>query len=327
MKVNFKLLLIFFLLTVSFSHAQDSSRTEQERIDKANEILKLAREAVYQRTKMAEVKSLSLKDAGTNVFESTTKVEGRTQPQVVKFQRGIEESIAIRLFDKINLTTFNFNPDISPAENYTKVEDILSGNQVSRQTDTIANGKAVETDKIPNVPNMPASVKKQLIERLEKRTTTTKEEILRTASNRLFPLLLDTTWMNGKPLMYIGRADAGDTRADILEVKTDTGRRTRYFFDEHTHLLLMMTDEVSRGDLSSKVSAHYSDYQLVDGLMIAKKINTEMETTDEKEIEVKGKTLKASNKSKTIREMNVREFKVNPKSKPELFAVKEGNAN
>lgn len=327
MKLDIRLLLIFFLATISVSNAQESSVTDERRIDRANEILLQAREAVYKKIKMADVKSLSLKGAGVNLVESSTKVDGRGQPQVVKFRRGIEESIVASLFDKINLTTLHFNPDISPAENYTKVEDVLSGDRASRRTDTITNGKAVDMDKIPDVPNMPESVRRQMKESIEKRTKTTREEILRTASGRLFPLLLDTTWMNGRPLIYIGKADTGGARADILEVKTDTGRQTRYYFDEKTHLLLMMTDEVSRGNLSSRLSSYFSDYQLVDGLLMAKKIYTETETTDEKEIEMAGKVLKASNKTRTIREIDVKEFKLNPKSKPGVFAARGGDAN
>jgi hypothetical protein len=323
MKHRFSLLLIFFLLTAGVSHAQDSHGTEGERIARANEILGQARAAVYQKIKVSDVKSLSLKDAGVNLVESATEVSGRGRPQVVTFRRGIEVSIVVGSPDNINHTTRHFNPDVSPSENYTRIEDVLSGEQAARRTDTITQGRAFDEDKMPDVPGMPESVKKQLRERIEKRTKTTREEILGAAAGRLFPVLLDTAWMNGKPLIYLGKADAGGTKADILEVKTNTGRQTRYFFDEKTHLLLMMTDEVSRGGLSSRVASYFSDYQLMDGLLVAKKINTETETTDEREIEVKGKRLKASNKTKTIKEVSVREFKINPKSKPGASAVKD----
>ncbi|MGI9036161.1 MAG: hypothetical protein ACR2GD_09000, partial [Pyrinomonadaceae bacterium] len=66
------------------------------------------------------------------------------------------------------------------------------------------------------------------------------------------------------------------------------------------------------------------DYQLVDGLMIAKKINVETESSSgEREMEIMGKKIKMSSKGKTITETIVKDFKINPTFKPETFAIKE----
>lgn len=327
MRFKVVLLLAILLAAVAVSHAQEASGPNEERVARADEILSQARAAVYQKVKAAEVKSLSLKDEGINAVESTTNVDGRTRPQVVKFRRGVEQTLDVGQFDKLNLTTVYFNPDLAPAENYTKVEDTLSGEQASRSTHTIVNGRESDADRLPNLPAMPESVKAQLKESAARRTRTTKDEILRTASARLFSLLLDAAWLNGRSLAYVGKAEAGGGRADVLEVQASTGRQTRFFFDENTHLLLMMTDEVSRGGLSSKASTYFSDYQLMNGLLVARKIYAEAETTEEKEIEVTGKKLRASNVTRTVREIRVTECKVNPKFKPGTFAVKGGGAN
>lgn len=85
----------------------------------------------------------------------------------------------------------------------------------------------------------------------------------------------------------------------------------------------MITDEISKGGTSAKTTQYFSDYQLVDGLMIAKKINVETESSGSQEMEIMGKHTKFSSKGKTISETIVKEFKINPKFKPETFAVKE----
>ena len=133
--------------------------------------------------------------------------------------------------------------------------------------------------------------------------------------------------------MYLGKAQAGDKRADILEyVPTDKEKaqqkkhqatgKARLFFDEEAHLLLMMTAELLVKKSKVKVKYFFSDYEEVDGLLIAKRINTEAITSNDEGVEILGKkTVRGS--SKTTSEMVLKKFKINPTFKKGTFEVKK----
>lgn len=311
----------FLSLTVnSQTLDKDNSRSE-----KAKTILKLAQEAIYRDAKIENVKAIQLKSSGTSVMDSTNQIEGESQPRLSSLKQTLEENISIEFDDKISQTTTSFSVDKNPIENFTKVKTTLSGDKFNSNTDTVTDGKRLDWDDLLNSPYIPESVKKQMKEMQENaKKAITKESIQKGVSSRLFPILLDMKLMSDVTFVFIGKAEAGNNKADILEIETNTGRQTRYFFDEKTHLLLMVTDEISKDGKSSKTSTYFSDYQIFDGILVAKKVNTETESSVENmEVEIMGKKQKISTKLKTITETILTEFKINPKFKPETFVVNE----
>lgn len=297
---------------------KDNLRTE-----KAKTILKLAQDAIFQKLKRETVKSVQIKTDGTTELEISSKNEGDTQPRVTNSRQTMEENISVEFDERMNQSLFSYDTDKNPAENFSKIETLLSGEKFSYKSDTIRDGKRLDMEAIFNSPFMPESMKKQMKETMEK-SKPTKESFQKSLFTKLFPMFLDMNWMKDKIFVYIGKAEAGDKRADILEVETDTGRQTRYFFDEKTHLLLMITDEISKDGKSSRTTTYFDDYQFFDGLLVAKKVNTEMESSVENmEMEIMGKKMKVSNKSKMISETLIKEFKINPTFKPDTFAIKE----
>ncbi|MGI8469686.1 MAG: hypothetical protein ACR2N3_14675 [Pyrinomonadaceae bacterium] len=321
MKKNFYLLLILFL---SFQTITAQDLPDKARIDRANEIISQARQAVYQKVKREDIKSLYLQTNGTTAMESVTQIEGDKEPRETKLRQTLESNTSVELADKAKQEVLSFDAAKNPAENHTKIESLVNGEKFSQTTDMIMDGKAIDMNAIFNAPFMPESLKKQMKEAMEK-AKPTKEKIQKSISEQLYTVLLSPLWGDDKVFVYVGKAEAGaGARADILEIESDTGRQTRWFFDEKTHLLLMITDEISKGGISAKTTQYFSDYQPVDGLLIAKKINVETETSSEpREMEIMGKKMKMSGKSKMVSEMIVKDFKINPKFKPETFAVKE----
>ncbi|MBX7171244.1 MAG: hypothetical protein K1X72_09810 [Pyrinomonadaceae bacterium] len=272
---------------------------------------------------MGTIKTIQVKSSGTSVMDSTNRIEGESQPRLSSVKQTIDENILLEFDDKISRTTTSFSANKNPIENFTKIEGVLNGDKFSFKTDLISDGKRIDMNAIFNSPFMSESMKKQMKEAQEK-AKPTKESFQKSVLTELFPILLNMNWMKDKKFIYIGKAEAGEKRADILEIETDTGRQTRYFFDEKTHLLLMITDEISKDEKSSKTTTYFDDYQLFDGLLVAKKVNREIESSLENmELEVMGKKRKMSSKSKMVSETLIKEFNINPTFKPDAFTVKE----
>ena len=314
------------LLLTSFCQiyrAQNSTEKDKARIDRANEIIGQARQAVYQKAKREDIKSLYLQTDGTTATESVMQIEGDKDPRETKMRQTLESSVSVDLTDKAKQEIFSYMSDKNPSENHSKIESLINGEKFSQTTETIVDGKAFDMNSFFNLPFVSEKDKKQMKEAMEK-AKPTKESIQKGIAEQLYTVLLSSLWGDDKVFVYIGKAEADNVRADILEIESATGRQTRWFFDEKTHLLLMITDEISKGEISAKTTQYFSDYQLVDGLMIAKKINIEMESAiGDREMEVMGKKMKISGKTKNITETIVKDFKINPTFKPETFAVKE----
>lgn len=322
--MNKKILQVLFVsFSVVLTINSQTIKKDSQRYDKAKAIIEQSQKAIYQNIKKENVKSLYLKTEGTSAIESVTQIEGISNPQETKSRQVTDSDISVELKDKISQKTFSYDEAKNSIENYSKIESVINGEKFSQNMETIIDGKAVDSNAMLNAPYVPESVKKQLKEAMEKNKPT-KETVKKNISEQLFAILLTSLLSSDKVFAYIGKAEANDRRADILEIESDTGRQTRYFFDEKTHLLLMITDEIAKGGMSVKTTQYFSDYQVMDGLMIAKKINVETESSANQEMDFMGKNTKVSSKYKTITETTIKDFKINPAFKPETFAVKEG---
>ena len=133
----------------------------------------------------------------------------------------------------------------------------------------------------------------------------------------------------------MGKAQVGNKPANILEyVPTDKEKakqkeyqaigQASLFFDEKTRLLLMITAEILSRKVKIKKTYFFSDYQEMYGLLVAKRINVESLTSNDATSGFMGKkTVRRS--SKTIQEITVKSFKVNPVFKKGTFEVKRKN--
>lgn len=87
--------------------------------------------------------------------------------------------------------------------------------------------------------------------------------------------------VEGVDFRFVGIATAGKQKAEVIEASFDDIYKLRLFFDQETHLLLMMTsvfyDDVQERELSHKF--FYSDYREKDGILFAHKVLMEENNT------------------------------------------------
>lgn len=202
------------LLSLSFqiSTAQDSTREDKSRIDRAKEIINQARQAVYQKVKRENIKSLYLQTNATTAIESVMQIEGDSTPREMKSRQTAESDISIELPGKISQKIFSYDVTKNPAENHSKIESLVNGGKFSQTIETIIDGKAFDMNAMLNAPYMPESLKKQMREAIET-AKPTKEGIQKGISEQLYTILLSPLWGDDKVFVYVGKAEASDARA------------------------------------------------------------------------------------------------------------------
>jgi hypothetical protein len=121
----------------------------------------------------------------------------------------------------------------------------------------------------------------------------------------VFPILLDYAGYRPVELKYVGVAEAGGTKADVLEAVLTSGAKYRFFFDQQTHLLLLANETWTSRETNKERERKYffSDYRKEDGLLIAHKIITE-------------------ENGEVTAERLIKRLQINPTFKPDYFAVK-----
>ena len=138
------------------------------------------------------------------------------------------------------------------------------------------------------------------------------------------------------PMLYAGEAEAEDGKADVLDVKSEGGTPMRIFFDQKTHLPLMLTYQgalprmmIRQGGPGAAPGGNaapppdpeemrrrmaeppkivtfelrFSDFKNVSGVMLPHQMSQSVE-------------------GKPTEEWTVSQFKINPNLKPESFAKK-----
>lgn len=326
MKYSKIILLLTVLMTMSLiTKAQvETDVKKSEKDSKAQEILALARKAIYKDIKSEQIKSFHFETKGTLVTESTVKVEGTDNPTTTKVRLDFEENIFVDLVDKIKYTVVTREADKNPMENFTTVTMILNGDNVFFDTKQIADGKLVDINAILNSENIPEATKKSIREQQKKlKEAVTKESIKNKVADIMLPYLLHNPWEKDS-FIYVGKAEAEGTKADVLELQSPL-HKIRFFFDEKTHLLLLMTkkveakkEEITGQDVSAKTSYYLSNYKLKSGVMVAHKINVENNST----ISKKNGDKNILTKIKAVSEAATEKFEINPVLKAEVFAQK-----
>ncbi len=233
---------IIFTL-VNLLYAQDIRPEDKIKIERGNEIINLARKAVFKEIKKDDVKSIQIKKLSHGVTESIRQVEGY---DALTTSTGIisENNLSIEFPAKIKTTNISYKPNANPVEDYTKIEMVSNGSEYGKGMDIIKGGKKLDlagiTAKLPS--SISASIKGQMTNLTGEMNKTGQNADLGGLLPEVFPILLDAPWDPSLTFVHIGKAKAGVTRADIVEVKSISEKdQIRLFFDENTHLLLMMT--------------------------------------------------------------------------------------
>src|SRR5205085_2243100 len=136
-----------------------------------------------------------------------------------KIQGTAETELSAMLPDKIRQA---YSGDYST--NQSKILLILNGNQLHSKVDVFVGGKPVNTD------FGAVTSKEEKISQLRYETFLT-----------IFPITLDASWYIPLEFQYIGGAESKDGKADVIEAVLSNNTKYRLFFDQQTHLLLLMT--------------------------------------------------------------------------------------
>jgi len=252
----------------------------------AERVLKQARDATRKDLKSPEIKGLIV-NSRTEVSDPYPEAILKARPQYrnQRAQGTVDEELAVSLPDKIREKI-----DSSYPTNQWVADRTLNGDRFVQKSDTLVNGKAIN---FTVNRSSPKSEKEQIAEY--------KDSVFLA----VFPIILDYSWHSAMEFRYIGVAEAGGTKAEVIETMLSNGVKYRFFFDQQTHLMMMTIETRMSKSTNKEIERKYffSDYRKEDGLLVAHRIVTETnkEVTDEREL---------------------KRLQINPTFKPDYFEVK-----
>ncbi len=305
------------LTLLSLVNPQTSAiKRENEMVERANEVLSKARKAVYKRIRPDEVRGLRLSSV-TNRFDRMVNQNGRGKEFDVAKQI-LEENLDLKDEDYFKVSRTEYADGAAKDRNSTTIVSTVNGNKSSTEFKFVSNG--VTADELLSSGKVPAKIKKQMQRSFDGIKQVPKSEIQRALWMSLYPLLLKSPWKTGESFSYVGKAVSDEIRADIIELISEKSKRIRFFFNEETHLLLMITVEETADGSVSKTTNYYSDYQEMDGIFVARKIVSDSETSILVESEFLGQQIYPRTTTR-IKERIVLEFVVNPVFSAQTFEV------
>lgn len=266
------------LISSALQQNEDTARA------KAQQVLKHAQDATRKDLKAAEIKGLIVGSKS----DGTYTLDERKAPPALrnkKFQETSDEELAISLPGKIRYKVnadHTFNQEIS--------EWIVNGDRFSQKTDVLVDGKPINAV-FGNAK--PKSEQEQIA------------KYKNSAFLTLFPITLDYSLYSPIEFRYIGVAEAKGTKADVIETTLSNKSTYRFFFDQQTHLLLLITGTRTDKETNKEIERKYffSDYRKEGGLLVAHKIVTEVN-------------------GEVTQNTEIKHLQINPTFKPDYFAVK-----
>jgi hypothetical protein len=294
MKRAIKITFLLLFLTTNWIYAQTDPGKDTEKLKKGQEILNQARKAIDKGNVLDNLKSFYV-----NIDNSLPAGN----------YNGKEVSIVMP--DKIR--------EVSDLGNF-KVFRIVNGGKYSEDSQMTLGGEIMPSLRQmggqPPKPNIPSYIEevlpKERLEYLKKNPDELNKLMLEAGFwSDIFPILLTNPLNTNVKYEYVGKAESAKQRADIVDVKSNFYRKIRLIFDENTHLLLMMTFELDLAKLTTIQKYYFSNYQLTDGLLVAKTIKQEGE-----EVFKDGSEKKTYNPPSPV----IKEIKINSNQKANLFS-------
>jgi hypothetical protein len=253
---------------------------------KAEQVLEQAQDVTRRDLKNAEVRGLIV-NSRTEVSEPYPEklLKARPQYRNQRSQGTIDKEFGASLPDKIrekveaNYTTNQWISDRT-----------LNGDRFVQKSDVLVDGKPINFV-VSN--SKPKSEKEEMAQM--------KYEIFLT----LFPITLDHSWCPPMDFRYVGIAEAKGTKADVIETTLPDETKYRFFFDQQTRLLLLVTETRTSEETNKAMETKFffSDYRKEDGLLVAHKITTEVN-------------------GEVTAESQIKRLQINPTFKPDYFAIK-----
>lgn len=278
---------ILLLLNGNQLKAQDGNPDEQA-LAKGSEVLNKAAQSINQNQLKLNAISLVFSVVKQTKLTRNEKVSESTE-------RG-ERELNIQLPNKIKYFESLGTVDYTGISEYT-----LNETDYSSENYSLSQGRRVSYE-VKGGKLSPEEQKQQGTLWLK-----------RQAFIYVFPITLEP-FADSPAFKYVGKAEADDSRADVLEVTLSDENKARFFFDEQTHLLrmiIMSGKNRQSGEYEEK--RFFSDYKKIDGLMVANKINVERK-----------ESVKIANQIanvEQIEEITLKSIKFNPTLKSDIFKV------
>lgn len=299
-----RLILFFLFLSIYSITIFGQDEKDEESLKKGEEIIKLCRNSIYKEANTSLAKSLFIS------FKSKSQKIIKTPLDNIKTLEISSENIEENTFfvqgtDQIKIYSLEKNNKNSG----TRKINIFNNNQIYAKWETLTEEGFVDYN---------LQFQKLGIKPVDYTTIIDKNYFINNIWIYIFPIYLDNSFDKEAKFKYIGKAASTTVRADIVEIKSDSLKlETRMFFDENTHLLLMMTVSSPKENKINKAtkSYYYSNYKLVNGILVPQLIKT-------KEFYISRKDFR----EETIeiqKETEIISIKVNPKFNAKEFEIKE----
>ena len=123
-----------------FSIAQSTDDEKDRRIEKANKILKAARDVIYKGVERSEINAIWIEKQITAV-ETKVLFEGASDPQGTKSRVIADEEVMVSFPDRLKSVTIAYISETNPNDNFSKVELTVNGEEVEVKQLSFFNGK------------------------------------------------------------------------------------------------------------------------------------------------------------------------------------------
>lgn len=319
--------IIFVLL---FSVTTIYSQTKEISYQKGNEVINNATKAIYKEIQLKNIASISLRREISSVTESTfvIQIQGKLNTKIRTSKSIEEQKISLVLPDKINIQYSSENSQKNNAlitnESTVKTRMVLNGKDANQKTEIFRGGKLINPENYNKPKVLPEIIKNEpkKIDTEKAVNVFDKEDIVNEIWDKVFPVFLndlfDKTTYKYK---YIGKAESPDIRASIIELEMPEKKITLYF-DDKTNLLLQLELNLQTNEFTEVKKYFFSNYQIQDGILVAKKINVETVTSmNMKDVKDEGDFVVKDFKTKTTEEIIIKELKVNITFRPSEFVT------
>lgn len=281
--------------TQMVENARSENGADKERVEKGIEIIENARKGIGIDKLISSLSSFQLSVKSVSDLNGSERVNTK--------------EISVLLPDKVlfvSSTTGTFESKLTSiwnGEKYKKLSEFVSpdGQRAVRDITNQESGR--DLSKFVKDP--------KILEQFKKATAIDpKEKLNNDLWNEVFPLILKHPFRTNAEFNYIGKAKSADREANVVDTTTESGRSVRLLIDSKTNQLLSMTEKYKGSDGDYENNYYYSNRELMDKVLIPKKIKVEHKFTGT------GRDTKI-----TYEYIDVINFKINPKLKSNLYDV------
>jgi hypothetical protein len=294
-------LVIVIILFASLCFSQQNNSIKLSNETDVTEIIRKSRQATGL-DKIGEISSYSYK------FKESILLKNNSYESVEEIN--LELSGKLQVIYSGNIPTFF---QLTRTWNGEKYKSISESESASGQR-TVRD--MTELEKKPLSKNVSNVLGKKTATALQdSQKADPKNVFMESLWTSIFPLILSHPFEKKIEFIYVGKAKSNDKTANVVDVKPANGKTYRLLFDTETNYLLMMivshkeSNDRFVGDVEEKY--YFSERELINGVLIPKKIKVEKKATPVGEPPITG-----------FSNIEILEFKLNPKLDAKIFNIK-----